>query len=162
MMLQFYICPIIQRRTPWGTISPVGKVFTHRAGGERYTVHRGLGQAVICSLESPSIETAANIAADQECIEWPALDALWLSEVGASRRAILTEVLSAHGVPLAWVDAWTTARDVLGLALRFGVLQQQNRVAAIAQRAVSPGAELDLAHEIRARRVKVVVQGVRL
>lgn len=165
-MIQFYVCPIVQHRTPWGTSTSVGKVYTHRARGERYTVHRGLGlgpgQAVICSLESPSIETMANIAGDQECIEWPALDALWLSEVGASRRAILTEVLSAHGVPMAWVDAQTTARDVLGLALRFGVLQQQQRVAAIAQRAVSPGAELELAHEIRARRVKVVVQGVRL
>lgn len=162
MMLQFYICPIIQRRTPWGTISPVGKVFTHRAGGERYTVHRGLGQSVICSLEAPSIETQANIAGDQECIEWPDLDALWFYGIGVTRRFYLTEVLSAHGVPMAWVDAWTTARDVLGLALRFGVLQQQNRIASIARRGVSLSAELDLAHEIRSQRVKVIVQGARL
>ena len=127
-MLQFYLCPLVQKRMPWGTESPVGRVFYHRASAEKYTVHRGLGQLVICSLESPSMETQANIAADQECIEWPRLDALWLSEVGASRRKALTEALSSHGIPTAWIDAQTRARDVLGLAIRFGLLQQQQRL----------------------------------
>lgn len=161
-MLQFYICPLVQHRTAWGTTSPVGKVFTHRALGERYTLHRGLGQAVLCSLESPSIETAANIAADNECIEWSDLDALWLDEVGPTRRKLLSEALSAHGVPLAWVDGQTRARDVLGVALRLGLLQQQQRLSAIALRAATPAAELDLVHEIRRARLPVIVQGARL
>lgn len=161
-MLAFYVCSVVTYRTSHGTISQVGKVFAHRASGERYTLHRGLGQAVICSLESPSIETQANIAADNECIEWPDLDALWLSEVGPTRRAALTEALSAHGVPMAWPDARTTAGEVLGLALRQGIMQQQGRIAAIAKRAVSPDTELDLVHEIRRARLPVIVQGARL
>lgn len=167
-MLQFYICPLVQHRTPWGTVSLFGKVFTHRAHGERYTLHRGLGELVLCSLESPSIETAANIAGDQECIEWPERDALWTTQVGPSRRRILSEVLSAHGVPLAWVDVGTTAGDVLRVTLQLGLLRQQGQLAPIAARAASPSAELDLYHEVqaqaqaRARRLPVVVQVVRL
>lgn len=161
-MFQFYVCPIILQRTPWGTISPAGKVYVHRARGERYTLHRGLGQAVLCSLEEPAIETAANIAGDQECVEWPDLGALWLGEVGQTRRSILTEIMSAHGVPMAWIDGQTTAGEVLDMAIHLGLLQQMDRIAAIAKRAASAAAEMELAHEIRRARLPVIAQGVRL
>jgi hypothetical protein len=161
-VLNFYLCPVVMHRQPWGTTSPVGKVYVHRAAHERYTLHRGLGELVLCSLGDPLIETQANIAADQECVEWPDRDALWTTQVGDTRRRIISEILSAHGVPLAWVDVGTTAGDVLNLAIQVGLARQRGKFPAVARRALAPSAEMELYREIHDQRVPLLIQGVRL
>jgi len=147
-MVQFYICPLIQHRMPRGTYAPVGRVFRYRSHGERYTLHRGLGQSVICSLENPAIETQAGIAGDQECIEWPELQLIW-GYVGESRRKAIIEVLSAHGVPLSWIGLMTTSGDILEVALMLSLSRQQNQLPAIAMRASSASAENEVYDELR-------------
>lgn len=160
-LLEFYVCPLVKVLTPWGTRANVGKVYTHRAAMERYTLHRGLGELVICSLEAPAIATQAAIAADQECVEWPRLDALW-SDVGLTRRRVLVEALSSHGVPLAWIEPGSTAGDVLRMALHLANARQRGHLAAVAQRALPARTELDIAREIRMRAVPLIVQGRRI
>lgn len=161
-MIEFYLCPLVRHTTPWGTTTPVGKVFAHRAARERYTLHRGLGELAICSIEDPAIATQAAIAADQECVEWPRRDVLW-SEVGATRRRVLTEALSAHGVPLAWIVAPAiTAGDVLRMALRLANARQRGELMPVALRALPARTEIEIAHEIEARALPIWVQGVLL
>lgn len=160
-MIEFYLCPLVTTTTPWGTAPRVGRVYLHRMARERYTLHRGLGELVICSLVDPAPATVAAIAADQECIEWPARDVLW-ADVGHTRRTNLSAVLAAHGVPLAWISASTTAGDVLRCALQLGHLRQRGQLAPIAARSVAPSAELDVYHEIRRARLPIIVQGVRV
>lgn len=160
-MLAFYVCPLVTTTTPWGTTPRVGKVYTHRTASERYTVHRGLGELVICSLVDPAPGTVDAIAADQDCIEWPALTRPW-ADVGQTRRVNLSAVLAAHGVPLAWINSTTTCGEVLRCTLQLGHLRQRGQFEAVAQRSIAPSAEVDLYHEIRRARPPIVVQGVRI
>ena len=160
-MIEFYVCPVVMARTPWGTTAPFGRVYTHRSAMEKYTLHRGLGELVICSLADPAVATQAAIAADQECVEWPRLDAPW-ADVGPTRRRVLVEALSSHGVPMAWIGPGHTAGDVLRTALQLANLRQRGQLAPVAQRAVAPNTELDMYHEIRRARLPIIVQGVRI
>lgn len=160
-MIAFYVCPLVQALTPWGTTTPAGKVYTHRTAGEKYTLHRGLGELVLCSLTDPASATIAAIAADQDCIEWPALGVLW-SDVGQTRRVNLSAILAAHGVPLAWITSATTARDVLRCVLQLANLRQRGQLAPIAARSVAPSAEMELYHEIKRARLPIIAQGVRI
>lgn len=165
-MIQFYICPVVMVRMPYSQSdshkSPVGKVWLHRAALERYSFHRGLGELVLCSLTDPSITTQAGIAADQDCIEWPDRDLLWLSEVGATRRKNLSEALSALGAPMAWADGRTTAGEVLNMALQLGMRRQRGELPPIANGPANPNAEKEMYREIHDKRVPLLIQGVRL
>jgi hypothetical protein len=160
-MIEFYVCPLVTTTTPWGTTTRVGRVYAHRAAMERYTLHRGLGELVICSLADPAIATQAAIAADQQCVEWPRLDVIW-EDVGLTRRRVLVEALSSHGVPLAWIEPEHTAGDVLRMALNLANARQRGHLAPIALRSLPPRTEMDVAGEIRMRAIPMIVQGVRL